>query len=213
MKYKINHIPISDKRPSIKMNPKYITIHSTANPKSTAKNERDWLTNPSNKRTASWHIVVGDEVAIEAIPFNEVAWHAGDGGNGTGNRQSIGIEMCESGNREEVIKNTIQVTVDLMKKYNIGINNLKRHYDWTKKNCPRILNYNNWQGWDKFKNEVQKRLEGDNMKKKEQAVSEWAKESWKWAKKNNITDGKRPCDSMTREEMVTMLYRYDKTRK
>lgn len=213
MKYKINHIPMSSKRPSIKMNPKYITIHSTANLKSTANNERGWLTNPSNKRTASWHIVVDDKVAIEAIPLNEVAWHAGDGKNGTGNRQSIGIEMCESGSREEVIKNTIQVTVDLMKKYNIGINNLKRHYDWTKKNCPRILNYGNWQGWDKFKNEVQKRLEGDNMKNKEQVISEWAKESWNWAKKNNITDGKRPCDSMTREEMVTMLYRYDKTRK
>lgn len=56
--------------------------------------------------------------------------------------------------------------------------------------------------------------EGDKMEKKtEQTVSDWAKESWDWAKKNNITDGKRPKDNMSREEMVTMLYRYEKLRK
>lgn len=36
----------------------------------------------------------------------------------------------------------------------------------------------------------------------------WAKESWEWGKKNSITDGQRPRDVMTRQEMVTMLHRY-----
>ena len=40
--------------------------------------------------------------------------------------------------------------------------------------------------------------------------SKWARASWQWAKENGITDGKRPHDSCTREELVTMLYRYHK---
>lgn len=71
---------------------------------------------------------------------------------------------------------------------------------------------------EKYANAIAKsfnsiKKEGDKMDNKEQTVSFWAKEAWDWAKKNNITDGKRPKDNATREEMVTMLYRYDKLKK
>lgn len=39
--------------------------------------------------------------------------------------------------------------------------------------------------------------------------SKWARAAWQWAKENRITDGTRPHDSCTREELVTMLYRYN----
>lgn len=38
--------------------------------------------------------------------------------------------------------------------------------------------------------------------------SEWAKEAWKWGKEKGITDGSRPKDNTTREEIITMLYRF-----
>lgn len=38
-------------------------------------------------------------------------------------------------------------------------------------------------------------------------VSEWAEESWKWAIKNNITDGSNPKKNCTREEVITMIRR------
>lgn len=41
----------------------------------------------------------------------------------------------------------------------------------------------------------------------EHEPSKWANEAWEWAKKNKITDGNRPKDTATREEIVTMLYR------
>lgn len=41
-------------------------------------------------------------------------------------------------------------------------------------------------------------------------VSSWAADAWKWAKGNRITDGTRPGEPITREQVVTMLYRYDK---
>jgi N-acetylmuramoyl-L-alanine amidase len=39
-------------------------------------------------------------------------------------------------------------------------------------------------------------------------VSSWAQEAWEWAKKNGIINGERPKDTATREEIVTMLYRF-----
>ena len=37
---------------------------------------------------------------------------------------------------EKVVNNTIELTKELMKKYNIPIENVLRHYDVTGKNCP-----------------------------------------------------------------------------
>lgn len=146
------------RRPKITLKPKYVTIHSTGNLKSTAKNERDWLMNTSNKDSASWHICVDEKEAVMAIPFNEVAYHAG---NKTGNYSSIGIEICESGNRDKTLRNAIELTADILKMYDFTIDNLRQHYDWNGKNCPRILRDKGL--WEWFKNEVKKEMEKVNI--------------------------------------------------
>ncbi|AGC67453.1 N-acetylmuramoyl-L-alanine amidase CwlA [Thermoclostridium stercorarium subsp. stercorarium DSM 8532] len=213
--YIVDHIPKTtpyNRRPGYSMTPEYITIHSTGNPTSTARNERAWLTNPNNNVTASWHIVVDEKEAIEAIPLNEVAWHAGDGGNGTGNRKSIGIEICESGDRQKTLQNAAELVAKLLKERGWGVDRLRRHYDWSGKICPRIF-YDNgkWTGWEQFKEAVQKELfGGDNMTQDKNQPSDWAKEAWEWAKKEGITDGTDPQRVATREEVITMLYRYYK---
>lgn len=212
MNYKIDHIPISkDKRQGVKITPKYITIHSTANPTSTAQNERNWLVNLSNTRQASWHVAVDEKSAVEAIPLDEKALHAGDT---KGNIESIGIEICESGNRQKTIQNTVELVAKLLYERNWGTDKLRRHYDWSGKNCPRILNYNNWEGWTKFKNDAQKEL--DKLTKqdsnKEQTISPWARDAWAWGIKQGVTDGNRPKDTATREEIITMLYRMSKVK-
>jgi len=38
--------------------------------------------------------------------------------------------------------------------------------------------------------------------------SSWAKEAWEWAIKEGITDGTNPKGAVTREQVVTMLYRF-----
>ena len=69
-------------------------------------------------------------------------------------------------------------------------------------------------GWDRFLKMVQTELNnlkgGSNMSNDKNMPSNWAKEAWEWATKNSITDGTRPKDNVTREELVTMLYRYHK---
>lgn len=54
-----------------------------------------------------------------------------------------------------------------------------------------------------------------NTKKEEKPVdtnepSAWAKKAWEWAKRTGITDGTNPKDNATRQEVVTMLYRFSK---
>ncbi len=157
MNYIIDHIPKSKtKRPGTKIVPEYITIHSTGNSNSTARNERGWLTNSSNTRTASWHIVVDEKEAVEAIPLDETAYHAG---NSNGNNKSIGIEICESGNREKTLENAVKLVAKMLHERNWGVDKLRRHYDWSGKVCPRILSSNNWEGWNAFKIQVQRELD------------------------------------------------------
>lgn len=76
MNYIVDHIPKNtphNRRPGHPMAATTITIHNTGNPTSTAKNERAWLTNPTNPRTASFHIAVDERDAVEVIPLNENA--------------------------------------------------------------------------------------------------------------------------------------------
>lgn len=140
--YKVNHIPTTtpkNRRPGTAMIPLYLTVHSTGNPSSYAKGERAWLTNSTNDRVASFHVVVDAEEAIECVPFGEIAWHAGDGANGTGNTKSISMEMCESGDRDKVLDNAASLAAKILRDKGLGVASLRRHRDWTTKTCPRIL--------------------------------------------------------------------------
>lgn len=185
------------------MIPTTITIHNTGNINSSARGERSWLTSPSNSRQASFHIVVDEKEAIECIPLNEVAWHAGDG-DGNGNMKSIGIEICESGNYQKTLDNAVKLVAIMLKERGWGVDKLKRHYDWSGKICPRKM-YDNgtWRGWTQFVESVKKELESS-------AVSDWAREAQKWVIDKGISDGTNPKGTVTREELWTMLYRINK---
>lgn len=136
---KQDFIPASAmKRPQLKQTIRYLTIHSTGNAKSTAQNERNWLTNPTNSRQASFHVVVDEKQAIQCIPFHEVAYHAGDG-QGDGNRSSIGLEICESGDRAKALKNAAELAAKLLNQFNLPISKMVQHNHWSGKDCPRIL--------------------------------------------------------------------------
>lgn len=213
MNYIIDHIPRStphNRRPGLQLRAETITIHNTGNPTSSARNERNWLTNPSNDRTASFHIVVDEREAIECIPLNEVAWHAGDGGNGPGNRTSIGIEICESGDYAKTLDNVAVLVARMLKERGWGVDRLRRHFDWSGKICPRLM-YDNgrWTGWTAFCNMVEYKLKTNQAPTAEpvQTVSDWAREAHVWSVEQGISDGTRPKDPVTREEVWTMLYR------
>ena len=157
-----------------------LTIHSTGNPASSAQNERDWLDNPSNRREASWHYVVDEKGVIQAIPDEEEAWHCG---NTIGNRFSIGLEICEGGDREKTLRNAVNFAVQKMKEYGFTLTDIVRHYDWTGKNCPRILIDKKYikdgMDWEWFMKEIESRL---RKEKEMEKVYNWTLEVPEWGR-------------------------------
>lgn len=96
-------------RPGYAMEPKYITIHETANTSkgANALNHAKYLDNQARgntDRSASWHFTVDDKEIYQHLPLNEVGWHAG---NKTGNYESIGIEIAvnSDGNYTKAVEN------------------------------------------------------------------------------------------------------------
>lgn len=156
MSYTIISMPISSSKYSKKcpysMRPQYITVHNTANDAS-ARNEVSYMRR--NSSSTSYHVAIDDKEVVIAAPFNRNCFHAGDGRYGTGNRKTIGIEICYSrsgGARFDAAEdNAARYIASLLKAYGWGINRVKRHYDWSRKYCPyRTMD----RGWTRFLNMV-----------------------------------------------------------
>lgn len=157
------------------MNPKKVTIHATDN-QMPANNEISYMRNNNNQ--VSYHFAADEVEIVQGLPTNRNGWHAGDGGNGYGNRNTIGWEMCRSYDRDrsttnlnEPLKsqfgkaydNTVKGVAQLCIDEGIVANksNLKPHQAWSGKYCPRILF--DWKEFDKLVNEIIKeynRLKG-----------------------------------------------------
>lgn len=170
---KINQLLIPKKftyaRPGYRMVPKYITIHETANTKKGANAENHAkLQYNGNSRQASWHYQVDDRSIWQSIPDNEVAWHAGDGQYGTGNRQSIAVELCvnEDGDFQKTMKNAAWLVAHLMDKWDIPLSRVVQHNKWSGKNCPAIIRKKGW--WDDFLALVKKEIEKPSSKPKKE---------------------------------------------
>lgn len=126
----------------------------------------------NNDNKVSFHVAIDDKTAIQAIPFNRTAWHCGDG-QGTGNMKSIGVEICYSksgGARYTAAEdNAVQYIAKLLKQFGWGIDRVKQHYDWSKKNCPHRIR--DEKRWDSFLKRIQDALTDLNKKEDEKPMT------------------------------------------
>ena len=142
---------------------KYLVIHDTGNTGkgASALAHKNYVEN--NKRGASAHYFVDDKVIVQYVGDSMAAGSVGDGKGryGITNSNSLSIEMCinSDGNYLKMYKNTIELTKNLMKKFNIPWDRVVRHYDASRKNCPGHMNKNNWGKWKKFKEDIKKPIE------------------------------------------------------
>ena len=148
-------------RPGVKIRPRYITVHDTANRAkgADARAHARYLKSGAGGREVSWHFTVDDEVIIQHLPLDEMGWHAG---SGTGNRESIGIEICENedGDRAKAEANAIELIRHLMKELGIPIDRVVPHQHWTGKYCPRNI----LPRWDEFLDRVKEGVKKPSKK-------------------------------------------------
>lgn len=138
---------------------KYIVIHETDNEEigAGAHNHSDFLSS-NNTSPTSWHYTVDDHEIYHHIPDNEVANHAGDS---IGNEYGIGIELCvnKDGNFNKTFENGAKLVAFLLKSYQLSIEDIKTHHDFSGKDCPhRILKSNRL---EEFKEKVNVYLEDE----------------------------------------------------
>ena len=138
------------------MTPEFIVVHNTAND-ATARNEVAYMIRNDNE--ISYHYAIDDREIVQAVPENRNAWHAGDGGNGRGNRKGIGIEICYSlSGGDKFIsaeKLCAKFIAEKLKEKGWGIDRVKKHQDFDNKYCPhRTLDM----GWDRFLGMIKENL-------------------------------------------------------
>lgn len=139
-------------RPGIKREIIWIVIHETDNylASADALHHADYLCDNLTD-VNSWHYTVDENVIVHSLPDEEVGWHAGDKQKaGGGNMNGIGIEMCvNKGNDYNKTKeNTAKLVAVLLKSYQLSIDAVKKHQDFSGKNCPaQLLDEEEWENF------------------------------------------------------------------
>ena len=207
-------------------NPKilYLVIHDTGNTAAGANalNHRNYV--GTNSRKASAHYFVDDHSVVQFVGDSKAAHSVGDGRGryGITNQNSLNIEMCinSDGDYAKTYKNTVELAKNLMKKFNIPIERVVRHYDASRKSCPNHMRSNNWKAWWQFKEDIKKPIEwkidlskdsefgGKKMEKDYEG--HWAEDSIKRVMDKGIMvgDGQgnfRPDDKITRAEIAVII--------
>ena len=147
-------------------NIEYIVWHYTANDGDTDEANANYFKRKNLKSSA--HYFVDDDSVTISVPDTYVAWSVGGARysnyKSTGgaslykictNANSLNIELCDTQKNgrydisEKTLNNAIELTKDLMKKYNVPAERVIRHFDVTGKSCPAY--YVNNSEWNKVK--------------------------------------------------------------
>lgn len=134
----------------------YIVIHDTGNTSKGANVDSHFRYFNGGNRNASADFFVDDNKVAQFTNYkDEYSWHVGDGKGkyGITNANSIGIEICvnSDGNYQKAYNNAVELVKFLMKELNLPISKVVRHYDASRKSCPKSMMSNSWGKWNEFK--------------------------------------------------------------
>ena len=143
-------------RPGIKLRKiKGIVIHYTANPGTTAEQNRSYFESlaETGETHASSHFIIGiSGEIIQCIPCNEISYASNDR-----NSDTISVECCipdESGKfTDETYQSLVELVAWLMGRYDLTADDVIRHYDVTGKDCPKYF-VENSNAWSDFKTDL-----------------------------------------------------------
>ena len=145
------------------MKPTYITIHNSNNNVSAEFNIKHMrqFYNP-----ASYHYAVGADI-WQGIEDTRTAYHCGDGVDGEGNNNSIGIEICYSTDYktdkfDKAFNLAAKLVAFLMIKHDIPLEDVVQHNYWSGEDCPKRIRAEGT--WDKFIDLVKKEVKNEQRK-------------------------------------------------
>ena len=132
-----------------------IVIHYTANPGTSAMQNRDYFAGLAKSHTtsASSHFIIGLEGEIvQCVPCKEIAYASNER-----NKDTISIECCiedETGKfNSSTYQSLLHLTTWLMGRYGLHVEDVIRHYDVTGKNCPKYF-VEDEEAWENFRKDI-----------------------------------------------------------
>jgi N-acetyl-anhydromuramyl-L-alanine amidase AmpD len=143
-------------RPGIKVDSiEKVVVHYLANPRTTAQENHDYfesLKNLQNTYMSANYVVGLNGEIIQCVPDEEVAWASNEA-----NYYSISVENCHPTGTGKLNTSTywslVHLVAYLTEKYNLGRDDIIRHYDITGKDCPKWF-VEHPDAWEKFKDDV-----------------------------------------------------------
>lgn len=157
----------------LKKSTEYICVHDTAGAAPThtalqfAQGQVQKNNNPQNTEYISWHFTVGTDGIYQALPLDEVGYHAGDGSReygttwysstynkadciGGGNRNSVGIESCINHGTDynDTMRILAKLVAELIIQFNLSTDRIKQHWHFSGKDCPGVIRHCN--RWEEF---------------------------------------------------------------
>lgn len=145
--------------------PNYVIIHETDN-WSKGANARAHATAMKNGNLAGTvHYYVDSQECYQTLEHQDGAWAVGDGHGryGISNLNSINIEICVNpeSNYYLAVDRAAELAAMLLNQYGWDTSHLKRHYDASRKHCPRrILDEGLWDSFVKCTASYMKKQNG-----------------------------------------------------
>lgn len=155
-----NHITGQNRPKTKRKKTTKIAVHYVGNAGSTAVANRNFFQNTKTKVSSNYIVGLDGEV-ICCIPDEEVAWCTNEA-----NSYSVSIETCHPKTdgkfNAKTYKSLVELCAHLCEKYKLTSDDLIRHYDVTKKVCPKCFvakskggtDDENLTAWKKFKSDV-----------------------------------------------------------
>lgn len=123
--------------------PAYVVIHETDNWSKGADAKAHATAMSNGNLAGTVHYYVDSKNIYQTLEHQDGAYAVGDGNGAYGitNRNSINIEICVNPetNYYVAVDKAEQLAAYLLKQYGWGTNHLKRHYDASRKHCPRRI--------------------------------------------------------------------------
>lgn len=136
-----------------------IVVHYTANPGSTAMDNRNYFEGLKDTHTteASSNFIVGLEGEIvQCVPTWEVAY-----ASNSRNIDTVSIECCHPDENgvftKETYRSMVQLCAWLCLKFDLDAQDVIRHYDVTGKNCPKYF-VEDEEAWEQFRADIKEAM-------------------------------------------------------